>query len=557
MVNFNFSYAPGTSLQQMVGFETAGRIWSSLLTDNVTLNIYAGVSSSLPSNTIGGALPAISAHQSYSSVVNGLKKDVTSADDLLAVGSLDWGSIYSAQFDMYYGSNPFNSGVRVTTDNINLTSANAKAIGLVSATNTALDGVILFGGLQGSSYSWNYDYARSGAASANSLDFLSTAIHEIGHILGFVSGVDKPGWLNSKIAYTAPTAVTDYITSLYDRITYTTPLDLFRYSSNFSYTNDLSYGSNGSQSGKYFSITKGVTSIASFSTGVDKSLGGDGNQASHWKDGTAGVLDPTLAGGERLSISQTDLRAFDAIGWNLKSTTGVPSLDLSALKSQSDQALAQRLGTTVASLYANVATSETKLSFDQSVAVDTMIKNSQIYNWGVKPPVTAPTPTLPPSVSQVLGLLQNQTVYGSFDTLDDKPTSTGGAAPSVDATIKSGQIQNQGTKSSINLPSLNWTTKPPINYPTLPPSVNQVIDLLQNQDTKSSINLPSLNWTTKPPINYPTLPPSVNQVTDLALKQVVQSPTSVSNSSNSSSTTRKLDLSQDLITVNTVDLLAL
>ena len=33
MVNFNFSYASGTTLQQMIGFEMAGRVWSSYLID--------------------------------------------------------------------------------------------------------------------------------------------------------------------------------------------------------------------------------------------------------------------------------------------------------------------------------------------------------------------------------------------------------------------------------------------------------------------------------------------------------------------------------------------
>jgi hypothetical protein len=426
MVNFNFSYAPGTSLQQMVGFETAGRAWSALLTDNVTVNIYAGVSSSLPSNVIGGALPAIRARQSYSSVVDGLVKDATSADDRVAVQFLHPGS-YIAMF------NAANFSTSATTDTINLTSANAKALNLVGA-SSALDGVILLGGLQGSRYTWNYDYARSATAPANSLDFLSTAIHEIGHILGFVSGVDKPGWI-SQVDFGLLAAVDDYFTNLEDRVTYATPLDLFRYSDANLLINDLSYGSNADQSNKFFSIDQGMTVIASFATGTDKSLGGDGNQASHWKDGTLGVFDPTLAPSERLSISRTDLRALDAIGWNLSSSTGTPSINLFSLKSQAEQTLAQRLGVAVSSLYASSSTSATSLSSSQLSAVDTLLRDSQVYNWGTKT-ATRVGGTGIGSFTQVIELLQNQAVYSSFETLDDSAfepvtASTSGSSAAI------------------------------------------------------------------------------------------------------------------------------
>ena len=38
-----------------------------------------------------------------------------------------------------------------------------------------------------SAASWNYDLAN-GSADSNTLDYLSVATHEIGHVLGFVSG---------------------------------------------------------------------------------------------------------------------------------------------------------------------------------------------------------------------------------------------------------------------------------------------------------------------------------------------------------------------------------
>lgn len=37
-LNFNFSYAPGTTEEQMIGFEMAGNYWSNYLKDDVTVN---------------------------------------------------------------------------------------------------------------------------------------------------------------------------------------------------------------------------------------------------------------------------------------------------------------------------------------------------------------------------------------------------------------------------------------------------------------------------------------------------------------------------------------
>jgi hypothetical protein len=75
---------------------------------------------------------------------------------------------------------------------------------------------------------------------------------------------------------------------------------------------------------KFFTVDRGATRFGRFSTGVTR---GDGNQASHWKDNLGfGILDPTAARGEFLSISDLDMMAFDAIGWNAISLPGAVPL---------------------------------------------------------------------------------------------------------------------------------------------------------------------------------------------------------------------------------------
>jgi hypothetical protein len=54
---------------------------------------------------------------------------------------------------------------------------------------------------------------------------------------------------------------------------------------------------------------------------------GDGNQASHWKDFLGiGILDPTAFQGELMVLTDTDLRAFDVLGYTLVPEPGCGAL---------------------------------------------------------------------------------------------------------------------------------------------------------------------------------------------------------------------------------------
>ncbi len=413
MVTFNFSYAPGTTLEQMVGFETAGRIWSSYLKDDVTINLHVGVSSDLPTGVIGGALPGIHANQRYEDWRIKLASDRTSPDDQSAfLNQQDDPDKFTALIDGYKVDN---------NETLNLTRANAKALGMLPARDTALDGYIVFGSLSGTSFSWSYDYT-SGPASSQSLDFLSTAIHEIGHVLGFVSGVDQPGWLTQVTDYKA---ASDFYASLTGRLSHATPLDMFRFSaesrrqagSGDSWI-DLSIGSN-----PYFSVDGGWNSVGQFATGRNTSLGGDGYQASHWKQGTFGVMNPTLSPGSRMLVSGLDLRAMDVIGWDLAPNVMNLNLDLSALVEQSRQTLADRLGQSVAWLSSHETAATKQLTQDLSKELETMVENSQVYNWGVRIRFGG--------YRQVVEMMSRQEIYTSFQTLNSDEFSTWGQEASL------------------------------------------------------------------------------------------------------------------------------
>ena len=139
--------------------------------------------------------------------------------------------------------------------------------------------------------------------------FLSAQIvacfHEIGHALGFSSGV---GFSELIPGFPPVPSV----------------LDLFRFR---PHVNLPTFGSEErvlSSGGEQ--VFFGLSPELEFSTGRPDGTGGDGFQASHWKlivvnqnQPPIGVMVPAFGFGERHVITNNDLRAFNAIGYSLSS----------------------------------------------------------------------------------------------------------------------------------------------------------------------------------------------------------------------------------------------
>ena len=243
--DFNFSFAPGITDEQILGFEMAGEIWSHHLRDNVAVNIHVEMTDQLPENVIGGALPGMKKDVKYEKLWKEMEKDITSSNDL------------SAFNNRISTENKFTALVNgrelQKVEKMKLTNANAKALDFIKGDDDKLDGYILISDFTGqSNVQWDYDPMRNDNIADNSLDFLSVALHEIGHVLGFVSGVDDGQWLQ---------AVTESNggTMKGGDMKFSTSLDLFRYSSKDRI--DFSVGQN-----SYFSINGGNTKLAYFAT---------------------------------------------------------------------------------------------------------------------------------------------------------------------------------------------------------------------------------------------------------------------------------------------------
>ncbi len=423
MVTFNFTYDPGVTVQQALGFEMAGRIWSSYLADPVTLNIHIGMSSSLPTNVIGGALPGVLANAHTSGFRDRLAQDATSNNDQTAVARFST----SAEFDIFVDGH--SGTLSASRSAFNVMRATAKAVGMVSATDATLDGTIVMSTLANSQLQWNYDFTRSNSAPQGSLDFLSVALHEIGHILGFVSGVDKQGLMSNVISNDDIQTYAQYIL---DRLRFVTPLDAFRVDSNGA--RDLTYGSIGGARGFALQPESGI--IAQFSTGKNRNFDGDGYQASHWKEqaNALGIMDPAVAPRERVSISNLDLQAFDVIGWNLRnglSASPFTTTSLTNFRNQAVQGLAQRLGRTTTWVNSNLRAVPTNLGSDRTLAVEAMIQSSGLYEWGTTGSGT--TSTGGRRWMEIFNqMANNQEVYVNFSTVSNvSPNSEGSDPPSL------------------------------------------------------------------------------------------------------------------------------
>ena len=248
--------------------QNAAQYLETQFSDPVTINLDIGygevAGNALGSNTLGSSESYLSS-VSYASLLNAMTADATTSADASAVASLP-------------STSPVNGTFWTTT-------AEAKALGLASATSTALDGYIGF------SNSLPFTYNDTSGVASGTYDFNGVAIHEMSEVMGrlLLTGSTVGGTANSY-----------------------TPYDLFHYSA--AGVRDFSASTAG-----YFSINSGTTNLAAFNT----TAGGD---AGDWASSvTNDSFDAFSNSGVVNTVSAADLTALDVIGWNPSSGTTSPS----------------------------------------------------------------------------------------------------------------------------------------------------------------------------------------------------------------------------------------
>ncbi len=315
-LTFNLIDVGGASSQSAagIGFQRAADFWSSKYSDNIVVNIEIGFSAL--GNGIIGQASSRTETSSYSRFRSAAVADARSASDATYTSNLPAGNAFNVLInrtaDNPNGANsaiPYLDSSGANNETVRMTSANAKALGLLAGNNPAIDAAIAF------SSRFNFDFDPTNGIAAGAFDFVGVAIHEIGHALGFISGVD--------IVDTAAAG------NPADAFTFVSPLDFTRFSTASFAAQAIDFTAD--TRSKYYSIDGGRTVVRDNAWALG-ALRGDGRQASHWKDGGGiGVMDPTLGPGERAIVSELDLQAFDVIGFDLIVAIPEPSSMMLAL----------------------------------------------------------------------------------------------------------------------------------------------------------------------------------------------------------------------------------
>jgi hypothetical protein len=349
-LSFRFDFAGNPSDEFQTATREAADLWSSVLKDDVTIDLrieYSDLSSI--GSVLGGAQPG-KIQVDYDRYVAALLQDSVSGNDFLALNNLQLSSqdhelvqefqagafsskkgeiklnsdkfafLMDGQFSRSPNSGSSNSDPNSQADFIDrngnsnnrtvlLTNAQARALGLADTQQKGLDSIIKIN----SGIGW--DLNRKDGVDSDKYDLSSVLQHEIGHALGVTSGVDALDFLASA---TGPVDIEE------NSFSYLTPLDFYRYSEKSAGLGVMDLTLGGDE--KYFSLDGGQSAVtnaqgqkAYFSTGSLR-LGGDGSQGSHWKANSTnplGVMNPILNKGQSINISELDAALLDSVGWNL------------------------------------------------------------------------------------------------------------------------------------------------------------------------------------------------------------------------------------------------
>lgn len=334
----------------LFAFQKAANYWNTVLRNDVTINLEIGFAA-LPPGVLGStgssqqdarvsdvyrqlattgttALDRVAAANLFPLNSNGSLKFRTNAPLAAANnnGIIGGGAQGNATF--LDDNNSFNNNF------LSANTANLKALGIAvdfnnpnttvgcSSTFSQADGCINF------SSSFNFDFDPTNGIDDGAFDFTGIAIHEIGHALGFVSGVDTYDFVAGNAGFGR---------FQLDNFSIFSVFDLFRYGNGFDPATGQRLLQLSANRPAFFSINGstpfnfGNSSQAEFANLATGQFVGDGNQASHFKDAAAfvddtgvcfisdrqiGILDPTAAPCEVLTVTSNDLAVFDAIGYN-------------------------------------------------------------------------------------------------------------------------------------------------------------------------------------------------------------------------------------------------
>jgi hypothetical protein len=158
---------------------------------------------------------------------------------------------------------------------------------------------------------FGFDFDPSDGISSNLTDFDAVAVHEMGHALGFNSEVGA-----KELDPTQPLFATMW--------------DLYRFRPGTANLNTFATAQRILSSGGTQVQFNGGPELG-LSTGKPDGTGGDGEQASHWKDDALnggnfiGIMDPTISRGRREVMTANDQGAIDTFGYLITPSSPPPN----------------------------------------------------------------------------------------------------------------------------------------------------------------------------------------------------------------------------------------
>lgn len=281
--------------QARQAFERAAQIWEARIANPITVYVDVdfgttrfgeafpeGVIASADTDDLGGE-----------NLYDGVRSLLIARADTAAEQS-----IYNA---LPTGSIPTDIG---STTNALAPSILLRAIGAIEATAANDDSAPSIG----FNSAFAYDFDPSNGITPGRKDFEGVVVHEIGHMLGFVSSVGN-------VELGAPA-------------NYPAIFDYFRFRPTVTSGTFTSAQRIQSSGGAQVFFAGGAQ--LPFSTGRGDGEGGDQNQASHWKDDDLtgvriGIMDPTLDSGFRTELSANDLLAFAIMGYDIEGASSACS----------------------------------------------------------------------------------------------------------------------------------------------------------------------------------------------------------------------------------------
>ncbi len=286
-INLNFGPTMQNNLAAMQTAQRAADFWSKALADDVTIELDVEFFSL--GAGLGGTMAPVMGNMLYDQVRDAMILDAQPHETIVS------------QLPVFTG---LTTDGAEAADRVSVTRANMKALGVPSLPASASQ----YGGGQVDGI-----MSISDVYDDSSADFLQIAIHEIGHALGFVSGVDG-----------VDTGAT---------IANLTTMDMFRVAPgqgavNFTDaarvldpTKDQVF-----YDGGHFNPSR-ISTIAGLTVGdIPLSTGeliGDGYEASHFKNRNLingvylGTMDPVTNPAATENLSENDKRVLDLVGWDV------------------------------------------------------------------------------------------------------------------------------------------------------------------------------------------------------------------------------------------------